>query len=343
MPVITSNLRWEPRRSYAKSIPDEVRSLLQKFCNLRLKILSLMIWLRCNWRHQASRAVSPAGAIGVPVHFVWALCPRESYSLQSKTWFLPQMIWPWSQRAYHSQLQATWVFRLEVSGERELKFFPGLAKGAVYPGFTYETEAGTVAAPIAFKARSSSWQHHLSSGTCYCLGPATVCIFLDLKGSRQHEMHAMQWGSETPSWYLRWGLVIRMKIDPQRNLISRAEDFSAPKTSKIWWNPVHAICSYVKFLSNVLAHGILNSPLRCPGLNLCSSSRAIKQCCRHSQFGKASYSICVGQGAIFCRRSTCESKACFSSSENQVKLVRRISICWAFMHGIGWYLRRAGM
>lgn len=48
--------------------------------------------------------------------------------------------------------------RLEVQGKRELAFFPGLAKGAVYPGFTYQSEAGTVAAPISFKVMvRSSW------------------------------------------------------------------------------------------------------------------------------------------------------------------------------------------
>ncbi|KAK9808667.1 hypothetical protein WJX72_001584 [[Myrmecia] bisecta] len=39
---------------------------------------------------------------------------------------------------------------LEVRGERELGFFPGIAKGCVYPGFQYETENGAVAAPMRF-------------------------------------------------------------------------------------------------------------------------------------------------------------------------------------------------
>ena len=32
--------------------------------------------------------------------------------------------------------------RLEVLGDRELKFFPGVARGAVLPGFDYQTETG---------------------------------------------------------------------------------------------------------------------------------------------------------------------------------------------------------
>ena len=32
--------------------------------------------------------------------------------------------------------------RLEVVGDRELSFFPGVARGAVLPGFDYQTEAG---------------------------------------------------------------------------------------------------------------------------------------------------------------------------------------------------------
>jgi biotin--protein ligase len=40
--------------------------------------------------------------------------------------------------------------RLEVKGPRELAFFPGVARGPVYPGFKYESEAGAHAALIAF-------------------------------------------------------------------------------------------------------------------------------------------------------------------------------------------------
>ena len=50
------------------------------------------------------------------------------------------------------------VCRLEVKGKRELAFFPGLGRGAVYPGFTYQTEAGTRAAPISFEVMSTNDQ-----------------------------------------------------------------------------------------------------------------------------------------------------------------------------------------
>lgn len=39
---------------------------------------------------------------------------------------------------------------LEVIGERFLKFYTGTACGAVYPGFCYETERGSIAAPIRY-------------------------------------------------------------------------------------------------------------------------------------------------------------------------------------------------
>jgi biotin--protein ligase len=42
--------------------------------------------------------------------------------------------------------------RLEVVGERELAFFPGVARGSAFPGFQYETEAGAVAAGLRFRA-----------------------------------------------------------------------------------------------------------------------------------------------------------------------------------------------
>ncbi|KAG2452489.1 hypothetical protein HYH02_002728 [Chlamydomonas schloesseri] len=41
--------------------------------------------------------------------------------------------------------------RLQVVGDRELAFFPGRARGAAYPGFDYLSEAGSTAAPLAFR------------------------------------------------------------------------------------------------------------------------------------------------------------------------------------------------
>jgi len=38
-----------------------------------------------------------------------------------------------------------------VVGDRELAFFPGVGRGAAFPGFDYATEAGAVAAPLAFR------------------------------------------------------------------------------------------------------------------------------------------------------------------------------------------------
>jgi biotin--protein ligase len=45
---------------------------------------------------------------------------------------------------------------MEVVGERELKFYKGTAKGAVFPGFCYETEAGAVAAHVRYVDPESS-------------------------------------------------------------------------------------------------------------------------------------------------------------------------------------------
>lgn len=49
-------------------------------------------------------------------------------------------------------LRSSKVFlsRLQVEGERELAFFPGLAKGGIYPGFDYTSESGSRAAPLSF-------------------------------------------------------------------------------------------------------------------------------------------------------------------------------------------------
>ncbi|KAG2445925.1 hypothetical protein HXX76_000528 [Chlamydomonas incerta] len=44
--------------------------------------------------------------------------------------------------------------RLQVQGERELAFFPGRARGAAYSGFDYLSEAGSAAAPVAFRPPS---------------------------------------------------------------------------------------------------------------------------------------------------------------------------------------------
>ena len=37
---------------------------------------------------------------------------------------------------------------MEVSGSRELRFFPGIARGCVYPGFTYNSHSGARATPL---------------------------------------------------------------------------------------------------------------------------------------------------------------------------------------------------
>ena len=41
--------------------------------------------------------------------------------------------------------------RLSVEGDRELGFFPGVALGAVVPGFRYETEAGAAATKLRWR------------------------------------------------------------------------------------------------------------------------------------------------------------------------------------------------
>ena len=47
---------------------------------------------------------------------------------------------PWSVKAA--------LCRLQVTGERELAFFPGLARGGIYSGFDYTSEGGSRAAPL---------------------------------------------------------------------------------------------------------------------------------------------------------------------------------------------------
>ena len=42
--------------------------------------------------------------------------------------------------------------RLEVKGPRELAFFPGIARGPVYEGFRYQSEAGAHAALVSFRS-----------------------------------------------------------------------------------------------------------------------------------------------------------------------------------------------
>ncbi|KAF6259598.1 biotin-protein ligase [Scenedesmus sp. NREL 46B-D3] len=69
--------------------------------------------------------------------------------------------------------------RLQVVGDRELAFFPGIACGAAYPGFDYQTEAGAVAADIQFavppllaqqlqQQGNTPMQQDSSSGSSWC-------------------------------------------------------------------------------------------------------------------------------------------------------------------------------
>lgn len=49
---------------------------------------------------------------------------------------------------------------LEVLGDRELCFFPGVCRGTVFPGFAYETEAG--AREVVLELDRSAWRDHWS-------------------------------------------------------------------------------------------------------------------------------------------------------------------------------------
>ncbi|GAA6022418.1 hypothetical protein JCM11491_001585 [Sporobolomyces phaffii] len=55
---------------------------------------------------------------------------------------------------------------LEVCGERELGFFPGLCRGTTFPGFEYETEAGARETSLAL--RREAWRDHWSQSPDHC-------------------------------------------------------------------------------------------------------------------------------------------------------------------------------
>lgn len=55
---------------------------------------------------------------------------------------------------------------LEVTGQRELGFFPGLCRGTTFPGFEYETEAGAMETPLALKREA--WRDHWSQSPDLC-------------------------------------------------------------------------------------------------------------------------------------------------------------------------------
>ncbi|KAL5006537.1 hypothetical protein ScPMuIL_015343 [Solemya velum] len=58
---------------------------------------------------------------------------------------------------------------LEVCGQRQLKFFPGVGIGPVYPGFVYNTEKGAVAAPLIYKTLDSilDFKTYFNGGCCF--------------------------------------------------------------------------------------------------------------------------------------------------------------------------------
>ena len=62
--------------------------------------------------------------------------------------------------------------KLRVAGDRELGFFPGVALGAVVPGFRYETEAGAAATRLAWRRRRRSGREQEEWSECldYCNG-----------------------------------------------------------------------------------------------------------------------------------------------------------------------------
>jgi biotin--protein ligase len=55
---------------------------------------------------------------------------------------------------------------LEVVGERELRFFPGLCRGTTFPGFEYETESGARETSLILKREA--WRDHWSQSPDLC-------------------------------------------------------------------------------------------------------------------------------------------------------------------------------
>lgn len=55
---------------------------------------------------------------------------------------------------------------LEVTGQRELGFFPGLCRGTTFPGFEYETESGARETSLALKREA--WRDHWSQSPNHC-------------------------------------------------------------------------------------------------------------------------------------------------------------------------------
>ncbi|KAL7746072.1 biotin holocarboxylase synthetase [Sorochytrium milnesiophthora] len=59
------------------------------------------------------------------------------------------------------------VLGMEVVGERELRFFDGMARGSVYGGFAYNSETGAHAARIALADNKDEQLHVYFNGGCY--------------------------------------------------------------------------------------------------------------------------------------------------------------------------------
>ena len=64
---------------------------------------------------------------------------------------------------------------LEVVGERELDFFPGICRGTTFPGFAYETEAG--AREVVLELDRAAWRNYWSQS------PERVAVWYNGGGS----------------------------------------------------------------------------------------------------------------------------------------------------------------
>eukprot|EP00192_Tetraselmis_astigmatica_P024901 CAMPEP_0117655110 /NCGR_PEP_ID=MMETSP0804-20121206/4106_1 /TAXON_ID=1074897 /ORGANISM="Tetraselmis astigmatica, Strain CCMP880" /LENGTH=205 /DNA_ID=CAMNT_0005461443 /DNA_START=810 /DNA_END=1423 /DNA_ORIENTATION=+ len=63
--------------------------------------------------------------------------------------------------------------QMEVAGPRELSFFPGVARGSVYSGFNYRTQAGATVAPLIMRDPSQS--HSLGHSSAATSPPWQAC------------------------------------------------------------------------------------------------------------------------------------------------------------------------
>jgi len=150
-----------------RSVNSAARSISASLPLADVRTLSAAALLEGSWSSSALALVMPGGA---DLPYCADLNGRGNELIRSFVEEQGGSFLGFCAGAYYASSRVEFEVgsrKLRVEGDRELALFPGVALGAVVPGFRYETEAGAAATKLRWRtAREVEWRECLD----YCNG-----------------------------------------------------------------------------------------------------------------------------------------------------------------------------